>query len=429
MLGRLSHPIVRHAPSITSHRLFPAIVGLWFGALFSLGSLAIRSSLLESLVIALHIDTLVPAAAPPLGMTARILLAFMLGVIGGGLGFLLAGQVAKLFGLSQPVAAVQPNSESADTPPAKSFGRNVLAVSELDSEPIVQTEAKTEFGPKTARRRGLTASDDGLPVAAENMMAELHTPPAVLDLQSFAETEEHVTSAPEHESAFQAAYQAHEDHLVIPAAHIEPEITSLGQPDLADLSPLQLIDRLAHVIAARKAKQDETSPLVLPSLALLRQPTVPPVEPEQVAPQATPAPSAAALPTALRPISLDYVVDEEHLDPRNLRPFARLERTPLVAPQENTPPKTAVHASHDEAEPEAIEPVVALPGHGPLAEAGQAFAALPSAEAQRRFDAPVEVPTPTQAISAQLPEPHDPAETERALKAALSNLQRMSGTA
>ena len=39
------------AKPITTHQLFPAVVALWFGALFGLGSLAVRPSLLESLVV------------------------------------------------------------------------------------------------------------------------------------------------------------------------------------------------------------------------------------------------------------------------------------------------------------------------------------------------------------------------------------------
>ena len=36
---------------VSSHPLFPVIVALWFGALFGLGSLAVRVSLIESLII------------------------------------------------------------------------------------------------------------------------------------------------------------------------------------------------------------------------------------------------------------------------------------------------------------------------------------------------------------------------------------------
>ncbi len=71
------------------------MVSLWFGALFGLGSLAVRASLLESFVISSHIDAIIPQAAPPLGITARILLAVALAAIGGVAGSRLARWIAR----------------------------------------------------------------------------------------------------------------------------------------------------------------------------------------------------------------------------------------------------------------------------------------------------------------------------------------------
>lgn len=77
------------------HPLFPAMVALWFGALFGLGSLAIRPGILESFVTSNGIDTLLPALAPPLGATARILLALAMAGGGGFLGATLAVRMAR----------------------------------------------------------------------------------------------------------------------------------------------------------------------------------------------------------------------------------------------------------------------------------------------------------------------------------------------
>ncbi len=79
---------------VTAHPLFPAVVALWFGALFGLGSLAVRVGLLESMVLATRIDTLIPAAAPPLGISARILLALTLAALGALLGAAIARRIA-----------------------------------------------------------------------------------------------------------------------------------------------------------------------------------------------------------------------------------------------------------------------------------------------------------------------------------------------
>lgn len=83
------------AKPITTHQLFPAVVALWFGALFGLGSLAVRPSLLESLVISSRIDLILPAATPPLGITARILVALVLAAIGAGIGVAIARRLAR----------------------------------------------------------------------------------------------------------------------------------------------------------------------------------------------------------------------------------------------------------------------------------------------------------------------------------------------
>lgn len=80
---------------ISRHPLFPATVALWFGALFGLGSLAIRSAALEAAVLSTGLDVLVPAAAPPLGATARILMALAMAGLGGLIGAVFAARIAR----------------------------------------------------------------------------------------------------------------------------------------------------------------------------------------------------------------------------------------------------------------------------------------------------------------------------------------------
>ncbi len=85
----------RNKPPISRHPLFPAVVALWFGAAFGLGSLAIRPGLIEDLVLAAHIDTLIPAAAPPLGTTPRLLLALLMAGLGGLIGASLTRRLTR----------------------------------------------------------------------------------------------------------------------------------------------------------------------------------------------------------------------------------------------------------------------------------------------------------------------------------------------
>jgi hypothetical protein len=80
---------------ITRHPLFPATVALWFGALFGLGSMAIKPSLLEKGVLALQLHTIIPAAEPPLGATTQILMALAAAAMGGIAGAILARRIAR----------------------------------------------------------------------------------------------------------------------------------------------------------------------------------------------------------------------------------------------------------------------------------------------------------------------------------------------
>lgn len=82
-------------PPITRHPLFPAIVALWFAALLGMGSFALSLPALEQLVLSAHIDALIPAATPPLGMTARLALVMALGGVGGTIGWFLALRIAR----------------------------------------------------------------------------------------------------------------------------------------------------------------------------------------------------------------------------------------------------------------------------------------------------------------------------------------------
>jgi hypothetical protein len=203
--GRRSQPISRHP-------LFPAIVALWFAALFGLASFAIRASLLESLVAAGHIDRLVPAAAPPLGTTARLLLALVLGGFGGLVGGLLAWRMA-----------------GRRTKPAPS----VLKVSEVDlDEPIPSAVASEN------------------PVAADE-------PVEALEPVGRIGAAEHLESEPEVPD-FLEPDAVVIDHADIPAPR-RPSAAAdrLVAADLDTLSHVQLVERLAIAIQRRQQQREE----------------------------------------------------------------------------------------------------------------------------------------------------------------------------
>ena len=147
MLSTQNRTQARNRASVSSHPLFPAIVALWFGALFGLGSLAVRPSIFESLVLSSHLDVILPMAAPPLGMTARILLATTMAVIGIATGAVIARRIAR----PKPVA--RPRRRGAGNRFGKTRGR---AENTFSTTP--QRQQEPEIAPEVApagRRRAL----------------------------------------------------------------------------------------------------------------------------------------------------------------------------------------------------------------------------------------------------------------------------------
>lgn len=88
-------PVQSDKAPISTHPAFPAIVALWFACLLGLGSLVLPMALFERLAALTGIAALVPAAEPPLGSTARTLIALAGALAGAAAGLLLARQVAR----------------------------------------------------------------------------------------------------------------------------------------------------------------------------------------------------------------------------------------------------------------------------------------------------------------------------------------------
>ena len=185
--------------AIHRHPLFPAIVALWFAALLGVGSLALSTSLIEALVLAGGIDAVVPAAAPPLGIKARLLLALFLGLAGAGAGYVLARRLA----------------EAKDDAAPKVFK---VAEADLD-EPLFYVAPKQEdmqFEPDVA------VSD--APIVAE----------AAPDVsQPLPEPQSEPKPAP------------------VPTA-----AERIASADLTELSHVELIERLAIALQRRRARRD-----------------------------------------------------------------------------------------------------------------------------------------------------------------------------
>ncbi|MFM5886359.1 MAG: hypothetical protein ACKOQ3_13715 [Novosphingobium sp.] len=159
---------VRTAPKskpITANPLFPAVVALWFGALFGLSSLAVRVSVIEALVMKSGIDLIVPAAAPPLGITARILVALILAALGALIGAAIARRLARPKAEERErkrsvrtSEAEEPRVRSRDSHPDAPARRPISAHEELGGDDAVNAPAAP--GLLAGRRRGLTAETE-----------------------------------------------------------------------------------------------------------------------------------------------------------------------------------------------------------------------------------------------------------------------------
>ena len=158
-----------NAKPITGHTLFPAVVALWFGALFGLGSLAVRPSLLENLIIQSRIDLIVPAAAPPLGITARILLALGMAALGAVVGIMLSRRLSRpkietheRKRGAKDLAPASPRVRSRDAHPDAPARRPISAHEELGEDQSLDNQRPVSNGPGMLanRRRALAIIHD-----------------------------------------------------------------------------------------------------------------------------------------------------------------------------------------------------------------------------------------------------------------------------
>lgn len=286
------------ATQITSHRLFPVFAALWFAALFGLGSLAISSEALGALVTAIGLPALVPAAAPPLGFTAKLLVALILTVIGGGLGLLLGLRLRpKAAAVSRAVARTAEPAPSApdaadggipkirardahpDAPPRRPL---VLTEAFADTATTVVEEAAVPLlRPKSEPDAAPDVPESWPPVYTEAHEADL--PP--LDLAEADDAYEAAfvddPSGPNLPAELQPEFVPEPAPVLMPVLlAATPQVPSgvvlpqrsrdqilageLWSPvaiaALDQLGLVQLIERLALAIAARKTASDAGPP-------------------------------------------------------------------------------------------------------------------------------------------------------------------------
>ena len=151
---------------ISSHPLFPAVVAIWFAALLGLGSLVLPVALFEKAVSLTGISSLISAAEPPLGTTARIAIAVFSGIAGAVAGLLIARKVTAAQAEKAPGRNIFDALRSAgDEAPGV---KPILAHEELGSdsfdEPVTNgDDRENASGPFRGKRRALAVTDDSGP--------------------------------------------------------------------------------------------------------------------------------------------------------------------------------------------------------------------------------------------------------------------------
>ena len=143
---------------VSQHPVFPAIVALWFAALLGIGSLLLPVMLFERAVQASSLAAAVPAAEPPLGVTARILIALVAAGIGVLTGLLIARKVAAAQRAPQPAAESTPRAFDDTRSP-----RPILAHEELGAEGFDEPVESGRTAPIPGRRRALSLTNEGEP--------------------------------------------------------------------------------------------------------------------------------------------------------------------------------------------------------------------------------------------------------------------------
>lgn len=403
-MANTNHKPAKGKP-VTSHPLFPAVAALWFGALFGLGSLAIRPSLIEELVATSGIDLIVPAAAPPLGVTARILIALTLSALGALIGALLAWRINRPW-VKQRERSHGPGSAGHDAPDLRSRDTHPDAPAR---RPI---SAYDELGDRLdapiARIGFLAGASRDIGVDSEEQLFQSHDP-ALLPGDDGQALDITAIQLQPVDSAIpplvpQAAFAAPLGQAAPAVA--APAATAVASPTVELTSPasLGMIDlavRLQESMTRRRAaRNDETMTLSTTPLAGFDVPDVLP-------------------PSGHEPLDDDG--QEPTGDETDGEAFASLLAIGPAAPRgalariKEPAPATAT-----------AEPVVIFPGQ--LAPGSEPFAA-PASELEARQPVAI-AKTPVDATVTDFAAPPiDPAEAEQALRAALANLQRMSGAA
>lgn len=281
--NRTRHP--RNAAAlprdVITHRLFPGLMALWFAALFGLGCLVAGGDALTGLVLHLHLPTVLPAAAPPLGLTARLVLAVVLTGLGGAIGLAIGLALYSRAGgalparpvrarpaphtdASEPAMRVRSRDAHPDAPPR----RPLVVTQDVLPYPTAMVDTPTENQVDEDRDYDIIVDQTDLPPFLAAAMPAVNRPTMAPPI---APAKPLITLAP-------PAAPLAEPETMAMAPQAKPEVPAppismpplasiaaaapkvpLAQLPLTSLGLVQLIERLAQAIAVRQ--QDRATAL------------------------------------------------------------------------------------------------------------------------------------------------------------------------
>ncbi len=285
----------RSAP-ISAHPLFPAIVALWFAALFGLGTFVLPSALFERLVTAINLPSLIASTAPPLGFTAHLMIACAAAIAGAAAGYLLARKVSGNM-VPAPKRSRRPvQSHPAPFSAGRPVNRPISAMEELGSqgldEPVADAPKQDGSGAKqenlNGRRRRLSVTDENarsdylvdVPLPGADPYAADYTPdtaaidPAqdqvfkpAFDAASDTNNEEALDlTTMETAPTFETNFVADDADAVAEFAAQTAELANVAQPaphhtapdgsSLNDLDMVALVERFAHALKSHRDREE-----------------------------------------------------------------------------------------------------------------------------------------------------------------------------
>lgn len=325
----------RKPQPVTANPLFPAVVALWFGALFGLSSLAVRVSVIETLVRMSKLDLVLHAAAPPLGITARILVALGMAALGAIVGTLISRVLTrpKKEVRERKRNARQPDAEEADDNDDLTRFDRALREPALVRLPISVHEDLAEAATlsfeqsvegASARRRSLTAMHEqeeqhfvpqdfaplpgGLPQVLDLAGAELDQPMARQEFVAEALPAHSVeaVSAPAPAMDLNAfddhAAEPVDDQPFVPPVATAPtpsaDENALAGRQVFGLTPAEAAEPADRQVFQAPAEEAAEQPVAEPGAETIIAGHEPEVTQAPAAPFATPAERAAPTPPA-----------------------------------------------------------------------------------------------------------------------------------